>query len=260
MPDENEKPIIGPVPTREEQIAKLKEVGSDYQNYLDKLPKKIRERILNQVVHMKTGLGTIAPMICPGPDGCMFIKHCPIPELDDEGNLHHGPYEDYPIGRACVLEKFYLQQKIIDYTQHLNVDPDNPVEMAIVNELAIIDLLKNRALMLLATGDRDGDGVNLMKTDIAGFSKSGAPALTHKLHPAAEYLEKLEKRRERWLDRLVETRKAKADLKAKTGAAVETKLIREIELVRGLLESIQDNNKQLEFNTEKEIFLDDHEK
>ena len=36
-----------------------------------------------------------------------------------------------------------VEQKTIDYVQYLDVDPTNPVEMSIVNELALIDLYKN---------------------------------------------------------------------------------------------------------------------
>ena len=46
------------------------------------------------------------------------------------------------IGRECVLEKFFMQQKIIEYLKHLNVDPNNPIEMSIVNELALLTFTK----------------------------------------------------------------------------------------------------------------------
>ena len=56
------------------------------------------------------------------------------------------------------MEKYLVQQKLINYVDYLNVDPDNPIEMSIANELALIDLYKNRCMLILSNGDREGNG------------------------------------------------------------------------------------------------------
>lgn len=193
-----------------------------YQSYLDRIDPKKLQRINNTVAGMRHGLHTVAPITCMGPEKCSFSDRCPIPERNPEtGKLDYGKLSDYPIGQACLLESFYMRQKIVDYVRHLDVDPEDPVEMSIVNELALIDLLKNRALMILGTGDRDGQGRDFMRIDITGFSEGGKESTTSTLHPAADYIDKLERRREKWLEKLVQTRKSQAELRLKTGALKE---------------------------------------
>jgi hypothetical protein len=139
----------------------------------------------------------------------------------------------------CVLESMYQRQKIIEYVQHLDVNPDNPVEMAIVNELAIIDLHKNRALMITSEGDRDGDGRDFLRQD-KDWKEAGDQAhevANTSLHPAFEVLDRLERRRERLLERLMETRQARASHDLKRGKIQEdSNVLLEIAAVRRYLE------------------------
>lgn len=152
-----------------------------------------------------------------------------------------------------------MQQKVIEYVNHLNVDPQNPVEMSIVNELAVLDLYKNRALMIMSVGDRSGQGRDFMRVDVLGFNENGEIAETSKLHPSMDVLDKLEKRREKWLDKLMETRKAKADWMAKVGGAnQESRILTEIAKLREAIVELEntDEPKVLDIGDD-EILLDD---
>jgi len=209
------------------QTEYLRELGTippSYEVWLDSLPTEQRKRVKSQVARIKTGLHAVAPITCFGIEKCPFARACPL-------SSH------YPIGLQCPLENEYMVQKIADYITHLQVDPQNPVELSIVNELALVDLLKNRALLILSNGDSAGNGRDFLHVDetIMGFDEQGAPirSTSTKLHPVATYMESLEKRRDRWLDKLMQTRKSQADWSLKAGAIrSDSKILDEIKYLR----------------------------
>lgn len=226
--------------------------SEDYNTYLEKIPADKLSKIKKSVKRMQTGVHASAPLTCLGPDNCPFIRKCPIPTVNFDGTLNKGEPSDYPLGKECVMEKFYVEQKIVDYLQYLDVDPNNPVEMSIVNELALIDLYKNRCLFVLANGDKKGDGRDFLMTDVTGFNENGDKAETTKLHPVIDMIDRLEKRRERWLERLMETRKAKSELMLKMGESKNnSKVLSEIQALRKALSSIEVEG------DDEEILIDD---
>lgn len=250
------------IPSKEDIISSITKMEPEYESYLDRLPMEKRKRIYNSVNRIRHGLHAIAPMMCLGPKKCPILEKCPIPNRDSEGKIENGSDEEYPIGRECILEKFYMQQKIIEYVEHLNVDPANPVEMSIVNELALIDLYKNRALMIMSTGDKSGQGRDFMRVDILGFNESGDTAESAKLHPAVDMMDRLEKRREKWLDRLMETRKSKAEWALKVGGTQsDSRILSEISKLRQAIATLEtDNRLSIEQKSEEdddEILLGD---
>jgi len=207
-----------------------------YEAWYNRLPSVKQEQTAAQLDRLKIGVHTLAPMTCPGAKSCKFIDHCPIPGRNAEGALELGPDANYPIGRSCVLERLYVQERIQSYYDHLKVQPGNPVEGAVVNDLALIDMYKNRLLMILGQGSRD-----FIQTDIKGYTDNGRPMYETALHPGIDMLDRLEKRRQQLLDRLIETRKAKADLQLKTGALKEKDMVLEqLMAVRRALEAQAD--------------------
>ena len=242
------------IPSKESMIEAITHVDDDYKQYLDRLPDTKRQRIVNSIASIRHGLHAIAPMMCLGPEKCPIYEKCPIPDRDSEGKIVQGSLSNYPIGRECILEKFYMQQKIIEYVEHLNVDPANPVEMSIVNELALIDLYKNRALMIMSTGDKSGQGRDFMRIDIMGFNEAGDTAESAKLHPAIDMMDRLEKRREKWLEKLMETRKAKAEWAIKVGGPQsESRILAEISKLREAIATLEaEPVLQLEYSEEED--------
>ena len=147
-----------------------------------------------------------------------------------------------------------MQQKTIQYLDRLNVNPNDPIEMSVVNELALIDLYKNRAMMIMSVGDRSGQGRDFMRIDIMGFNENGDTAEQAKLHPAVEFMDKLEKRRQKYLDQLMETRQRKAEWMLKVGnAKEESKILSELKKLRETLKSIEAEGEI----DDEDIFLDD---
>ena len=224
-----------------------------YDAYLKSMPSDKLTRVRNSINRIQTGVHASAPLTCLGPDNCPFVKKCPIPTVNLDGTLDKGDPQDYPLGKECIMEKFYVEQKIVDYLQYLDVDPNNPVEMSIVNELALIDLYKNRCLFVLSNGDRKGEGRDFLMVDVTGFNENGDRAETTKLHPVIDMIDRLERRRERWLERLMETRKAKADFMVKMGETKNnSKVLSEIQALRNALASV--DVKELD---DEEILIDD---
>lgn len=193
------------------QLALLTQIENDnYDSYLAKLPKEKVLKIRNRINAYKTGVYASAPIVCYGPAKCPFISKCPIPGRTESGELDIGEDYLYPMGRECLMEREIVKHKTLEYLQYLNVDPSNPVEMSIVNELALIELYKNRCHLVLSQGDKKGQGRDFMMTDVTGFNENGDKAETTKLHPVTEMIEKLDRRKERWFERLMETRESKA--------------------------------------------------
>lgn len=240
-----ELPVIVPLEgtvdeRRAAALSTLNEMDPDYAIFYEKLSPRKKERIHRSMSHLRSGLHTVAPLTCLGPSKCPFIEHCPIPERKEDGTLELGPISEYPTYRSCVYELFYMQQKVLQYVEHLQVDPANPIEMALVNDLAIIDLYKNRAMLIMSAGDRDGDGRDFMKKDMMEQQgEHGTLTSTQtQLHPAAQYIDTLEKRRGRILDELIETRKGKANMTAKLGQGrADSALREELLAVRKALEA-----------------------
>jgi hypothetical protein len=257
----NEIKVVGLdlVASQEQAIANITEVEPEYMQYFDNLPPEKQKKIVNSINRIQTGLHAVAPIMCLGPNKCPFIDRCPIPERDSDNKLKYGPDANYPMGRECILEKFYMQQKLVEYVSHLNVDPGNPVEMSIVNELALIDLYKNRTLMIMAVGDKAGQGRDFMRVDVIGFSESGEKAEQAKLHPAVDMLDRLERRREKWLEKLMETRKSKADWMIKVGGGGnESKILSEITKLREALSQLEgvEAPQLIEEDDDDEILID----
>lgn len=217
-------------------------------NYLQSLPAEKLSRVRATANAMRHGLHTSAPLTCSGPVSCPFIEHCPIPQKNAmggfiyvDGEIDYGDIKDYPVNQQCVMESLYMQQKIYDYVEYLEVSPSNPVEMSIVNELALIDLYKNRALIFFSKGDKNKQGQDFLLRDVSIDPETGLETTSTKLHPLADMIDKLEKRRERWLDKLIETRKGKFTMATKLGAAQEnSEILSEIRRLREVIDNHKD--------------------
>ena len=188
---------------------------------------------MRSVNNIQTGLQAVAPLMCAGPKLCPFIERCPIPERNLQGELDFGPAAYYPIGLQCILEHDYMKMQVVKYLEHLQINPNNVVEMGYANQLALLDLYKNRAVMIMASGDRSGQGRDFMRIDIVGFNENGDVAEQAKLHPATEMLDKIERQKQAILDRLMETRKAKFEMAMKRGETKqESKMLEQIAQLR----------------------------
>lgn len=225
---------------RQEGMIRELQEEPELNTYFANLSPEKQKRIKTSAARRSNGLYAAAPLTCVGPKGCPFHNHCPIADRDSHGRPIPAPINDYPVGRPCVLETSFVRNKVLQYIQHLDVDPANPVEMAMVEDLAIIDLYKQRALLVMSEGDVDSQGRDLLKQDTTGYTDGGAPLKSTQLHPAVDAIDRFEKRRLLLLDRLLETRKAKLDTQVKLGAGPEdSKVLEELRKIRQYMDNAQ---------------------
>lgn len=230
-----QKQLLSHITTSEDQYDKL---ISRYS------PEKLQS-IIKQLDNFKYGVNASAPILCLGPSKCPFFHACPIGDglKEDPKTKQRVPsyddIDDFPIGDQCIVEKVFVEQKLIDYVQEFDVDPARPSELSLINDLALVDLYKNRAVLLMSAGDRDGEGIDFMKVDTSTTEGAvNGETRAYKEHPLFGAIDKLEKRRHKILEELVATRRIKAAVAAKFGAGIQSsQLITEIEKLRKALES-----------------------
>jgi hypothetical protein len=203
--------------------AVLESPGED--NYFARLSPEQQQKIVKSQNSIKHGTKIEGPIWCFGPTKCPFHALCPLADFNDAGEPVAAPIQDYPLGRPCILEDTFVRNQVVSYMEDLGVQHNSSVEMPIVKELALIDLLKQRALNILSVGDKNGQGRDFMQEfkNPIGLGPNGKvlEVTTALLHPLYELIDKLEARRQRWLSKLVATRKDRIDAQAKLGQKEE---------------------------------------
>jgi hypothetical protein len=232
---------------RQNQLKERLQTSTAQYEYLTKrYSEKKLEKIRKSLDAYKYGLNAAAPLICMGPERCPFFQACPIGEGVKIESLGDGPIkripiyddiEDFPVGDQCIAEKVFIEQRLLDYVDEFDVDPNRPSELALINDLALVDLHKQRAVLFMASGDREGEGFDFQKVDVMYDSDSGAEiGRAYKEHPIMQIIDRLEKRRHKILEELIATRKAKAEMQAKFHSTGETsQLQQEIVRIRELI-------------------------
>jgi len=119
----------------------LKTDLSDYSNVVFTPAQALKFK--NSVVRMKYGTSAAIPMYCRGKD-CLNTMCA----FHDESN--------YPLGLQCLQEVRIIQAMTQSYMEDLNVDPESPSEMVLINKLVECDIIDYRANLGLS-GSREGD-------------------------------------------------------------------------------------------------------
>lgn len=230
--------------------------------YIERMDQQKRKRIANGLKRLKTGLHAVAPLNCPGPEKCPFLAHCPIPDYDEDGERIIGEMSDYPVGLPCILETSYFRAQIVEYINFLKIDKDNPIEMSVANDLALIDLYKQRATMILSSGDKKGMGIDFLLVDSTSVENGhGEEAMmqvstTTQVHPALAIIDQLEKRRQKIIESFGESRKIKNDIALKAGKMRENNvLLEELKSLRLALQNKATTSLELEKQDEKILLM-----
>lgn len=214
-----------------------------YQHIIDNFTPEKLEKVLTTLEQFKYGSNIAAPIICMGPSKCPFYHACPLGNgysYDPiKGKIAlYDSLNDFPIGKQCIIERVFIEQKLLDYIQEFDVDPAKTSELSLINDLALLDLYKNRAILLMAGGDKSGEGTDFLSIDV-GYSEQGAKiSESVKEHPLFTIIDKLEKRRMKVLEELLATRKIRAAAASKFGTMNQSsQLMVEIEKIRKAIES-----------------------
>lgn len=170
------------------------------------------KRLRMHIMKMRTGIQAMAPLLCPGPVKCKFRQRCPLVDKsvkDAKGEIDyiHQDLKRFPIGRQCLIERDFLEYKRREYIEEYNVDINSTTEMSLVSQLAELDLYEYRVNLVLAHGDHEGQGQDLLKAQISGIDKQGNVLRRLEIHPAFELKEKIHRMRNNILEAMVGTRK-----------------------------------------------------
>lgn len=194
-------------------------------------------RFRMHMMNMRTGVQAMAPILCSGPIKCPFIKRCPL--VDMSLPLNKQNIKKWPLQRQCPVERGFLNFRRRQYLDEYDADIDSPTELGMVNKLAELDLYEYRVTLVLAHGDADGDGLDLMKSQKTGKDLMGDEMVRLESHPAWELKQKIHKQRMEILESLVGTRKEKykrdAALKQKEGtdtSSVQSALKKKLDEIR----------------------------
>lgn len=143
------------------------------------------------LTNTKHALYAHAPLICKGD-----ASPCaPVCELAQNG--------DAPYGERCPFEVIALSRYFQAYCNDLKVDVDNMVDLGLIRELAEVEVQLERISKRLANED--------WIQDVAvGVDREGMPISRPEIHKAFEIQERLRNRKDKLLDQLHATRKAKA--------------------------------------------------
>lgn len=124
-------------------------------------------------------------------------------------------------GERCVKEIGQIMEAMDSYLSEFTIDPTDPgqrVDRIQVQQLITLEILMDRAQMLLSSGD-------LVETIDVAFSPDGQDILQQpQLHKAAEALPKLQRRHNEILQLLMATRKNKVDMQQSTGETIDKML------------------------------------
>lgn len=156
----------------------------------DEKKQTVEEELQNS--HTKHGMYASIPMVCRA-EACPFAEVCWVQQ---EGKTQRGT--------RCDLEVSMIVKNLDEYTEALDVDEKDKVDMGLIRELIDLDVQMHRAEMKLAI---DGD---FMPDTVIGMNDKGDEISQPMLHKATDYKEKVSKKRHSILQLLHSTRKDKA--------------------------------------------------
>ena len=145
----------------------------------------------------KNGLFCRIPIVCKGAHGCPYAASCKIAEFGLD-----------PVGELCVLETTMIEQKLANYTQEFELESGSYTDWTMVKELINAEIMIERCLALMS---QEGSGIT---EEFIGTSEStGIDYFRKEISKAQELYERNLKNKERILDTMMATRKAKSKLK-----------------------------------------------
>jgi hypothetical protein len=151
-------------------------------------------------VNDSLGLYDSLPMVCQA-SGCYWSSQCPTaPDFMFKGRL-------------CPLETMDVYRFFLGYIRDLEVEPDNYVDLKLLEDLVRIDLQLKRIDQQIQ--------INGLLTDTVGgiIQSQGKPVWEKGAHPLLVYQDKLRKNRKDILTQLIATRDIKKKVEREEGRA-----------------------------------------
>lgn len=214
--------------------------SSDYDEVYEKLSVVKRNRLHKKLDTLQFNSAASSALTCLGPSRCPFFHMCPIGDgLDATGRASYESDALFPISKPCIVENTFIEQRLYHYMEEFNVDPNQLSELALLNDLITCDNYKNRALMILSIGDRQGEGRALSTVhDIFSDKGESSDPISSEMrdHPLLARIDKLDQKRIAILEQLNATRKAKlAVAKVVTEEKISNAMLDQLQRVKEVL-------------------------
>ena len=141
----------------------------------------------------KTGLYSRITIICKGHD-CPYGETCGLLEYGLE-----------TVGERCVLETTMIEQKLANYTQEFGLDESSYTDWTLVKELINADIMIERCMSIISN-----EGTAIEEIFIGSNESTGESFFRKDISKVQDLYERNLKIKERILDQMMATRKAKA--------------------------------------------------
>ena len=148
----------------------------------------------------KTGLYTRIPIVCKG-DNCPYGATCGLLEFGLD-----------TLGERCPLETTMIEQKLANYTEEFGLDESSYTDWTMVKELINAEIMIERCLALMSQ-----EGSAITEEFIGTSESSGVDYFRKEISKTQELYERNLKIKERILDTMMATRKAKSRMKGDDG-------------------------------------------
>ena len=174
----------------------------DYENVL--LDQEVANKFMKHVRSLRTGTHSVVPLLCPGGNRCPIVKQCPFAKWLPDETLD--PNSKFPVLKPCPIEKIYLSNRIESYVVEFDADVNSPSTMAIITKLAELDIYELRINIQLSSGDRFGEGSDLLQETVESLNPvNGKATYSLRVHPLVELKEKITKQKQLLLESLIAT-------------------------------------------------------
>lgn len=144
----------------------------------------------------KTGLYSRIPIVCKGCN-CPYGETC--------GLLEYGLDT---VGERCVLETTMIEQKLANYTEEFGLDESSYTDWTMVKELINAEIMIERCMALMSQ-----EGCAITEEFIGTSEGSGIDYFRKEISKTQELYERNLKIKERILDTMMATRKAKSKIR-----------------------------------------------
>tara|TARA_R110002020_G_scaffold268819_4_gene484160 strand:- start:42792 stop:43670 length:879 start_codon:yes stop_codon:yes gene_type:complete len=179
----------------------------DYSDVL--MDKEVAQKVKQHLISLRTGTHATVPLICPGGTKCPIVARCPLLKRKPDGSKDL-ENSKFPVLRPCPFEKHLMAWKMQTYVEEFEIDINSHSSIALVTKLAELDIYEMRVDIQLSSGDRFGEGTDLLQKTVEAMNPINGK-ITHSLriHPLWEIKERLGKQRQQLLTSLIGTPREK---------------------------------------------------
>ena len=154
------------------------------------------KKVAMTMLSTKTGLYSRIPIVCKGCN-CPYGATCGLLEFGLD-----------PVGERCVLETTMIEQKLANYTEEFGLDESSYTDWTMVKELINAEIMIERCMALMSQ-----EGCAITEEFIGTSEGSGIDYFRKEISKTQELYERNLKIKERILDTMMATRKAKSKLR-----------------------------------------------